>query len=94
MDIQEALETVKENTVDKAKDVVENIAESGELAPKKGAGVIDRIQEKVVSRKLLVFGVATLLMWYGLDSETWGMIAMTYIGGQTAIDFAKVWKGA
>ena len=43
MDIQEALETVKENTVDKAKDVVENIAESGELAPKKGAGVIDRI---------------------------------------------------
>ncbi len=94
MDIQEALETVKENTVDKAIDRVQEIAKSEELAPKKGAGVIDRIQEKVVSRKLLVFGVATLLMWYGLDSETWGMIAMTYIGGQTAIDFAKVWKGA
>jgi|TARA_R110000823_G_scaffold208562_2_gene338964 hypothetical protein len=57
-------------------------------------GVLDSIQEKVVSRKLLVFGVATALLWYaGLDPETWGMIAMTYIGGQTAIDFAKVWRG-
>lgn len=93
MDIKEALETVKENTVDKAKDVVEKIAESGELAPKKGAGVFDRIQEKIISRKLLVFGTATALMWYGLDSNTWGMIAMCYIGGQSAIDFAKVWKG-
>ncbi len=58
-------------------------------------GALDAIQEKIISRKLLVFGVATALFWYvGLDAETWGMIAMTYIGGQTAIDFAKVWKGA
>ncbi len=59
----------------------------------KRKGVLDMVQEKVISRKLLVFTVATALMWYGLDSETWGMIAMTYIGGQTAIDFAKVWRG-
>ncbi len=59
----------------------------------KKKGVLDMVQEKVISRKLLVFTVATALMWYGLDSETWGMIAMTYIGGQTAIDFAKVWRG-
>ena len=58
-------------------------------------GALDAIQEKIISRKLLVFGVATALLWYvGLDNDTWGMIAMTYIGGQTAIDFAKVWKGA
>ena len=57
--------------------------------------MLDAVQEKVISRKLLVFGVATgLLYWAGLDAETWGMIAMTYIGGQTAIDFAKVWRGA
>tara|TARA_B100000282_G_C31729635_1_gene490263 strand:- start:934 stop:1236 length:303 start_codon:yes stop_codon:yes gene_type:complete len=61
----------------------------------KDKGALDAIQEKVISRKLLVFAVATALLWYvGLDAETWGMIAMTYIGGQTAIDFAKVWKGA
>jgi len=60
----------------------------------KEKGALDAIQEKVISRKLLVFGVATALLWYaGLDADTWGMIAMTYIGGQTAIDFAKVWKG-
>jgi hypothetical protein len=58
-------------------------------------GALDAIQEKIISRKLLVFAVATALLWYvGLDADTWGMIAMTYIGGQTAIDFAKVWKGA
>jgi|TARA_R110000744_G_scaffold85959_2_gene167981 hypothetical protein len=62
---------------------------------RKDKGVFDAIQEKVISRKLLVFAVATgLLYWAGLDAETWGMIAMTYIGGQTAIDFAKVWRGA
>ena len=62
---------------------------------RKDKGMLDAVQEKVISRKLLVFAVATgLLYWAGLDAETWGMIAMTYIGGQTAIDFAKVWRGA
>jgi hypothetical protein len=62
---------------------------------RKDKGMLDAVQEKVISRKLLVFGVATgLLYWAGLDAETWGMIAMTYIGGQTVIDFAKVWRGA
>lgn len=61
----------------------------------KDIGMLDVIQQKIVSRKLLVFGVATALLWFiGLDADTWGMIAMTYIGGQTTIDFAKVWKGA
>ena len=61
----------------------------------KDKGLFDAVQEKVISRKLLVFGVATGLLYWntGLDADTWGMIAMTYIGGQTAIDFAKVWKG-
>ena len=60
----------------------------------KEKGALDAIQEKVICRQLLVFAVATALLWYvGLDADTWGMIAMTYIGGQTAIDFAKVWKG-
>ncbi len=57
-------------------------------------GMLDRIQEKIVSRKLLVFASATaLFVWFGLDTDTWGMIAMCYIGGQSAIDFAKVWRG-
>jgi hypothetical protein len=57
-------------------------------------GVIDNVMERAISRKLLVFAVATALLYLevGLDADTWGMIAMTYIGGQTAIDFAKTWR--
>lgn len=59
----------------------------------KNKGVLDAIQEKMVSRKLLVFICATALLWNTqLDPETWGMIAMMYIGGQTAVDFAKMWR--
>jgi len=60
----------------------------------KTKGIIDGLQEKIISRKLLVFGTATALLVYaGLDADTWGMIAMMYIGGQSAIDFARIWKG-
>ena len=59
----------------------------------KKKGVLDTLQEKIVSRKLLVFITATVLMaWAQLDPDTWGMIAMCYIGGQTAVDFAKAWR--
>jgi len=56
-------------------------------------GVLDGLQEKLISRKLLVFTVATVLMiWSNLDPDTWGLIAMMYIGGQSAIDLAKTWR--
>ena len=59
----------------------------------KSKGILDSVQEKVISRKLLVFAAATsLFVWFGLDADIWGMIAMCYIGGQSAIDFAKIWK--
>ena len=56
-------------------------------------GYLDRITEKVISRKFTVFLTATALMlWSDLTSDTWGMIAMIYIGGQTVIDAAISWK--
>ena len=56
-------------------------------------GIIDAVQEKIISRKLLVFLTATgLLMYAGLDPDTWGMVAMFYIGGQSAIDAVKAWR--
>ena len=59
----------------------------------KNKGILEAIPEKAVSRKLLVFICATALLWNTqLDPETWGMIAMMYIGGQTAVDFAKMWR--
>ena len=80
------------------KDTVENISKKGSsalLAPGNNPtqkSLLDAIQEKIISRKLLVFITATVLMWFGLDPETWGMIAMMYIGGQSAIDMVKTWK--
>ena len=59
------------------------------------AGLIDQAREKIISRKLLVFVTATCLLGFqlGLTADAWAMIAMMYIGGQSAIDFAKIWKG-
>ena len=90
IDNKDIIGTVKEE----AKDRIEkaNISKALHLHnPKKG--VLDAIQERLISRKLLVFICATALLASAqLDPETWGMIAMIYIGGQTAVDFAKMWK--
>jgi hypothetical protein len=60
---------------------------------RKDKGMLDALQEKIISRKLFVLLLATMLLKYsGLESDTWGMLAMTYIGGQAAVDFAKVWR--
>ena len=59
----------------------------------KTKGVMDAIQEKIVSRKLLVFLTATgLMVWSTLDPETWGLIAICYIGGQSVIDSVQTWR--
>ena len=56
-------------------------------------GALDKIVEKVISRKFLVFCTATALMlWSDLASDTWGMIAIVYIGSQGVIDAAMTWK--
>ena len=56
-------------------------------------GCLDRILQKAISRKLLVFLTSTgLLIWFGLDADTWGLIAVCYIGGQSVIGAAKVWR--
>jgi len=59
----------------------------------KTGSIIDKILEKAISRKLLVFATATGLMAYNLlDPETWGMIAIVYVGGQSIIDTVQVYK--
>ena len=86
-EIKEAVKNMPQENVEKLKkDLYLNTTRKG---------VLDALQEKVVARKLLVFICATALFMYrGLEADIWGMIAMMYIGGQSAIDFAKVWKGA
>ena len=74
----------------------DRVAEKVKEIIKKNEGkgsILDRVLGKIVSRKLLVFATATVLLaQYGLDPDTWGMIAIVYIGGQSVIDAAKTWR--
>ena len=89
MGVEEIKDAVKNLSADKVDKLKKDL-----YLDTKSKGMLDSLQEKIVSRKLLVFGTATALLIYaGLDADIWGMIAMMYIGGQSAIDFAKIWKG-
>ena len=93
---EELIEGVKEKLDSDGIQIDERIAERVKEAIKKNEGkgsILDRIVGKVVSRKLLVFATATVLLaQYGLDPDTWGMIAIVYIGGQSVFDAAKTWR--
>jgi len=64
-----------------------------EFFPPQKMGIIDRVLEKAISRKLIVFLTATGLMaWSDLDPDTWGLVAIVYVGGQSVIDAVKTYK--
>jgi|TARA_Y100000310_G_scaffold104983_2_gene103290 hypothetical protein len=57
-------------------------------------GLIDKILNKLISRKLLVWLTATGLMYaeLGITSEDWVAVSLVYIGMQGLTDFAAQWK--
>jgi len=58
-------------------------------------GFTDKMLEKAVSRKLLVWLAATGLMVNGvLESGDWLIISAIYLGGQSVIDAVVKVKGA
>ena len=70
-----------------------DVKEATALIEGKKLGIVDRVMGRLISRKFFVFLTATGLLAYNyLDANTWGMIAMIYIGGQTVIDAAISWK--
>jgi len=70
----------------------EEIVEEDKVVPEK-LGMVDKILEKVISRKLIVFLTATgLLAFSDLDPDTWGLVAIVYVGGQSVIDAVKTYK--
>lgn len=57
-------------------------------------GKLDRLVEKMISRKFLVWLTATgLLAFSDLTSGDWVIISAIYIGGQTVIDGIGKLKG-
>ena len=75
-----------------------NIEESGlnrfnKLLPS-SKSLLDIILGKLISRKLLTFITATVLIsQQTLESGDWTLIACIYIGVQGAIDFYKIRNG-
>ena len=70
-----------------------DLKEASAISSGAKVGLLDRVVGRIISRKFFVFLTATgLMVWSTLDPDTWGMIAMIYIGGQTVIDAAISWK--
>jgi hypothetical protein len=56
-------------------------------------GKVDTILSKWVSRKFIVFALATILhLFADITSGDWVMIAGIYIGGQSVVDLASMYK--
>ena len=54
---------------------------------------LDRITEKVISRKFLAWVTATVLSACGrIDSSDWVAVTVMYIGSEALVDLASRWK--
>lgn len=59
----------------------------------KGTHIVDSLVEKTISRKLLVFGIATWLMYVDkISVDIWTEFAMVYVGIQGAHDIIKEFR--
>jgi len=58
--------------------------------------IIDRLSERLISRKFLAWITATALLAFtsNLDPDNWVIVTSIYIGGQTVIDAAAKLRGA
>lgn len=62
-------------------------------AKKEGVGLLDVLSEKILSRKLLVWIVATGFLGFGkITPDEWAAISLGYIGVQGFTDLATKWK--
>lgn len=58
-------------------------------------GVADKMLHKVVSRKLLVWGTATVALFMEIvPSSDWIQICLLYIGSQAAVDMVATYLKA
>ena len=54
---------------------------------------VDRITEKVISRKFTVFSLATLFLYLEkINGDQWIAVSLAYIGIQGLADIATQWK--
>lgn len=75
-----------------AENLVDNIAKIARVVD--NPGFLDRLQQKVVSRKFLVFLIATASFFIDkMDSQQWVYVALAYISIQGIADIYNKVKG-
>lgn len=56
-------------------------------------GVLDRLLEKAVSRKLIVWLMSSGFLYLGnIDGDQWVAVSLAYVGIQGIADIATAWK--
>lgn len=61
----------------------------------KKIGILDKITERIVSRKFLVWIVATVALFVGpLESQHFVAISLVFLGVQGLADIAATWRKA
>ena len=71
------------------------VAKRNDFWVKDPRGLADRLVEKVTSRKLLVWTVATVALFIGTVSDNhWVAVSLAYIGSEALKDIAVAWKRA
>ena len=84
---------LQEKVIEKVQDIVQK--EATDLAPEKDSSYIGTFLDKVISRKLLVWIVATGFLYFGkISGDEWCGLSLAYIGAQACVDAAAKWKNA
>lgn len=83
---------------DKKVGIVDDIAKEVESEMKEkenDRGILDILAQKAISRKLLVWITATILLCTSkITAEEWTAITMGYVGVEGFTDLAIKWRGA
>jgi Mg2+ and Co2+ transporter CorA len=91
-DMKNEVKKELESAETKVKEVADSVEKQAE---KENVGIIDVLSEKVLSRKLLVWIVASAFLGLGkITPDEWMGISLGYIGIQGVTDLAAKWKAA
>jgi len=90
------IEDIKEEIKDASQIVetkLQKVSWNAKMLAKTGA-LLDVVLNKLISRKLLTFALASTFLGLGtLESGDWTLVACIYIGVQGAIDFFRIKHG-
>ena len=84
---------IKEEVQEEVKDLDKRMVEERQKTDGSRLGIIDLVSEKIVSRKLLVWIVSTVLLATAkISPDEWTAISLGYVGIEGFADMAAKWR--